>query len=522
MDIICKGCRVRLRVPESYFTGDRLKVRCKNCGSPIILLGKLPEVQALGATIASDPPHTQRPQSPRADADERFAVDQQVQRQASSPHSRSDSGYPAPGMNPERVFEGSRHENSVLFTLANLKDIAKKREAASSATGSKRGGYANGDGSGYIDIRALVSLSRQNATPDAAASAAGDGESGVSKPNVPAPSNPPSTIFEGTASLAPVTLASESSNRALPMAIVAGFAMLVAAGFISFSIIRQGDPTRLAAAGATISRFIDTRFFHSRDEAFPAEPAAKDAPVKDTIAVDRPLQTARIPNTTLEKPHVEPATMPEQGSPRALPIEKPKAIKRAIEEKSQRTNSAARSESKNEKKSAPIEASEKKTGLSVDDIIVKDAKDKKKEAAASLSDPGETDLLSNPFRKTKAIEPERSVDELLDEAVAGDEKTKPEPAAPSAQSIPETPTRQQVMKAIREITPAARQCASSASVSGVVNLTIVVSGPSGQVTSVQTNGIDEPVGLCVVQEVKKARFPTFTKPELSINYPLKL
>ncbi|MFI5308221.1 MAG: GYF domain-containing protein [Polyangiales bacterium] len=70
---------------------------------------------------------------------------------------------PAPRVAPERALTGARNENSVLFSLKNLQALATgsgtpSAPVAASGGGSERGaGFASGEGSGLIDIRALAS-----------------------------------------------------------------------------------------------------------------------------------------------------------------------------------------------------------------------------------------------------------------------------------------------------------------------------------------------------------------------------
>ncbi len=520
MDIVCKGCRVKLRIPDNYITGSRLKVRCKNCGSPIILLGALPDVQALGASIA---PPTQQRQPQIAPSPVRHSAPRQAPSMApasSRPTVRESASYQEPETKQYRVFEGARNESSVLFTLSNLKDLVKKREAASVEKTEAPDGYASGEGSGYIDIRALVSLSRQNAAAEATPATTTTEET---KSTFPVQTNPPPTMFEGTASLAPVTLASESSNRALPIAIVAGAAMLAAGVVISVNVINQGDTTQLAAAGRSIARFVNANLFDTGIDTDSVEPSNPTVPTQENAVVDPDVQPAPGVDPAVVKPEDEqPIVTPsqendDQMSPVRLPTRKLKAPEQTVVKKPARrvkTISAARAKPKPAKEKARVETDKKSEGYSIDDILAGDTKDiKAKSEDTKPAETPDTDPLLDPIPVKKPPSRDRSVDELLDDAVADYGKPK---------AVPETPSRQQVMKAIKKITPSAKRCAAGSSVSGVAKLTIVVKGSSGQVVSAKAKGIDEPVRSCIEQEVKKAQFPSFSKPELSINYPLKL
>jgi hypothetical protein len=511
MDIVCNGCRVKLRVPDNYLTGSRLKVRCKNCGSPIILLGAPPEVQALGASIVHQTQQRQPQYAPTPvprSASSRVSPTAQFSRQ---PMVRESAAYQEPETKQHRVFAGARNESSVLFTLSNLKDLVKKREATLVEKTEAPGGYASGEGSGYIDIRALVSLSRQNAGAEA------ETETSAAErddPTYPVQTNRPPTMFEGTASLAPVTLASETSNRALPIAIVAGAAMLAAGVVISFNVISQSNPDQLAAAGRSIARFVNTNLFDTGIDTESVEPSPPPNPVQENTVAEPVVATPEV-----EQPVVTPSQEADededQMSPVRLPSKKTKPLKKAVAKKTARKGkaiSAARAKPAPVKEKARVD-DKKAKGYSIDDILAGDSKDKKAESETKPAEPPETDPLLDPIPAKKPTSRDRSVDELLDDAVADYGKPK---------AMPETPSRQEVMKAIKQITPAAKHCAVGSNETGVANLTIVVKGSSGQVVSAKAKGVEEPVRSCIEREAKKAQFPSFKKSELSINYPLKL
>jgi predicted Zn finger-like uncharacterized protein len=91
-----------------------------------------------------------------------FAASQEVASPFSASSSRQDAGVvasaPSPRMSAERVMTGARNENSVLFSLKNLQALATGSPSVppQSSSGPDRGGFAGGEGSGLIDIRALA------------------------------------------------------------------------------------------------------------------------------------------------------------------------------------------------------------------------------------------------------------------------------------------------------------------------------------------------------------------------------
>jgi predicted Zn finger-like uncharacterized protein len=78
---------------------------------------------------------------------------------ASSPSPRGMTGGVSAGA-ADSAMTGARNENSVLFSLKNLQSLATGSAPATnvpSASGQAHAGYAGGEGSGLIDIRALAS-----------------------------------------------------------------------------------------------------------------------------------------------------------------------------------------------------------------------------------------------------------------------------------------------------------------------------------------------------------------------------
>jgi predicted Zn finger-like uncharacterized protein len=89
---------------------------------------------------------------------------------ASSPFAGGqDSGVitsaPNPRVDAAQAMTGARNENSVLFSLKNLQALATGSGtslAPATSPGTERAGYAGGEGSGLIDIRALATATGVN------------------------------------------------------------------------------------------------------------------------------------------------------------------------------------------------------------------------------------------------------------------------------------------------------------------------------------------------------------------------
>jgi predicted Zn finger-like uncharacterized protein len=79
------------------------------------------------------------------------------------------SSSPSPRLSAERVMTGARNENSVLFSLKNLQALAtgSGTPSAPAPASAASGGFAGGEGSGLIDIRALASTTGVGENGDA-------------------------------------------------------------------------------------------------------------------------------------------------------------------------------------------------------------------------------------------------------------------------------------------------------------------------------------------------------------------
>jgi hypothetical protein len=119
-----------------------------------------------------------------------------------------------------------------------------------------------------------------------------------------------------------------------------------------------------------------------------------------------------------------------------------------------------------------------------------------------------------------------SVDELLDQALAPPERAaalrREQEAAMAQDALPETPKREDVMKAMATMLPAISGCAMGQS--GMATATIVVRG-DGRVASAEIAGAPfagGPSGRCMEGVIRRAAFPHFRQPIYRIKYPLSI
>ena len=483
----------------------------------------------LGPPPAAYPEQAQEDEAPTQTFDTAGVAPFMAQAAAgSSIRSRAPSGISAgssPRISAQAALTGERHEDSVLFSARNLQTMT----GAPTYTSSQNPGFAGGEGSGLIDIRALASLARQNQprlarTPDTYAAPEGNGFSFGNE----APEDDDArdalmnqtSAFSRVDSLAPVSTPTKTSNVAVPLAILGGCALVAAAVFAAILIAR---PSR------------------------PPEPVAVTVP--DTSAqADSVAATAQpTPETSTEEAKQdEPAGAESEGSAagehEAEESSSPAptgAVMSAAKARRQPRGSRTASD---EKKTAPPEEKskpkkeEKSEPPSIDDVMLADQPKAKKEASdkpeksepAKGSDNSDIDSLldAKPAAKPQP-QKDRSLDDLLSGAVDSKSAPKPAPAAASANDgagasdLPPSPSRDETLAAMRGVESAVHACATGQSVTGTAQVEVTVSGSTGRVTSANVTGITGAVGSCIARAARNAKFPRFSKPTFTIKFPYR-
>jgi predicted Zn finger-like uncharacterized protein len=443
------------------------------------------------------------------------------------------SGYAAssPRIGATEAMTGERHEDSVLFSAQKLQTMT------SAPAFSSNPGFTNADeGSGLIDIRALASLARQtryNIAMGASAAAAmpaavgGYGDTSLSYGSDDDDSragliNQPSA-FGRVDSLAPISNTSQTSNVAVPLAILGGCALVAAAVFGAILIAR---PSR------------------------PSEPVVT-APVTQQVP-DPVAAAAQPPNEPGAMPQ-EPGQQPGQAAPSQEPPSAPASVVASNEQEEQlasgkpkrqhmpRTASDEKKTGMPEEKAKP-KKEEKSEPPSVDEVMLAERakpqpkaepapKPEKPEPPAKSTAAEIDDLLgAKPAAKPKNSN--RSIDDLLEGADKGDKKgasaPKPAAAAPAASvpadtasDLPPAPSRDEVLAAMKSVESAVRACATGQAVQGTATVAITVSGSTGRITTANVAGITGNVGSCIARTVRNAKFPRFGKPTFSFNYPYR-
>jgi predicted Zn finger-like uncharacterized protein len=116
---------------------------------------------------------------------------------------------------------------------------------------------------------------------------------------------------------------------------------------------------------------------------------------------------------------------------------------------------------------------------------------------------------------------DQSIDDLLSGALG--KPNKPAAAAkPAGENLPPTPSRDDVLTALKSVAPRVSACGGGQS--GLATAKISVAGSTGRVTSVDVSGqfAGTPVATCVAKEVGKAKFPRFATPTFAVTFPFKI
>jgi hypothetical protein len=132
-----------------------------------------------------------------------------------------------------------------------------------------------------------------------------------------------------------------------------------------------------------------------------------------------------------------------------------------------------------------------------------------------------------PVRPTSEAEPVRSMDRLLDEALAPADaqlarREREQAAALGATGVPAFPSRDDVTRSMTVLLPAIRGC--TAGQSGLATATIVVRN-DGRVAKVDVEGAPfggSSSGRCMEGVIRRARFPVFAQPTFRVRFPFSI
>jgi hypothetical protein len=375
-------------------------------------------------------------------------------------------GAGAVGTSSPQRMTGQRNENSVLFSLSNLQQLASRggptttaaRGSRAPASGASVSPQSSGEGSGLIDIRALAKSTTPGtrSTPSQAVDdllAIGTGVGG-------------STL--GAPLLGPVSMDSPGSSRWLWIGLAAVAVIAIVGAGVGVGMALGGsDEEALEIAGA--------------DQQPPSQaiPEANQVANAAQAPAEPPEQALAAPEPT------EAATIEEPSTAEAEPLPAPQ-----LEEPSR----APRSSSKSERR--PRNAT----------------------STAAPTPPPEPKRPSG-----------NNLDALMDEVVGGPSSSKPKStttassSSSSDSSLPDAPGRDDVKTALLGVSGAVKACKTDTG--GTAAVDVVFSGKTGRATSAKVASgpfKGTPVGSCIEKAVQRARVPRFKQPSFKVTFPYRL
>jgi predicted Zn finger-like uncharacterized protein len=363
---------------------------------------------------------------------------------------------------PQRMT-GQRNENSVLFSLSNLQQLATRGGSpaesaplASQPAGpavAQGSGQAPGEGSGLIDIRALAKSTTPGtkAAPSQAVDdllAIGTGAGGGAL---------------GAPLLGPAPLETSEGNRWLWIAgaAIAVIAIVGAGVGVGMALGGSEDDALEISAGAEQE---PSQPIPGSNEVATAAQAPVDPP-DEALAAAEPAEAATIDE-------------PEEAAP-APEIREPEPKKRSSSTSSQRRQRTTRSSAAPK----PAPAPKKRSG--------------------------------------------NNLDALMDEVVGGSSPSKPKQTTKSSTSsgsgLPDAPSRTDVKTALQGVSGAVKACRKDSGGTATVNVTF--SGKTGRASGAKIASgpfKGTAVGSCVESAVKRARVPRFKQSTFKVTFPYRL
>ena len=368
----------------------------------------------------------------------------------------------AMGAAAPQKMTGQRNENSVLFSLSNLQQLASRggspAEPAAAmvshsaiSPGGPAGPRAAGEGSGLIDIRALAKSTTPGtkSAPSQAVDdllAIGTGASGTL----------------GAPLLGPTPLETDDGKRWLWIAGAAVAAIAIFGGAVFFGMALGGseeDALEIAAPAVQQQPSDSTPSTNSvaaRAQA-PAEPE-QEAAVVD-IEPEEPVAAA-----TLEEPEASRAQ------------ERPTARKRSSASSTQRRPRTASAS----KEAAPSKPRGNNLDALMDEVV------------------GGSSSPSKPKQSSSS-------------------------SSASSSSLPDAPSRNDVKVALQGVSGAVKSCRADAG--GTATVDVTFSGKTGRATGARVASgpfKGTPVGACIESAVKRARVPRFKQSSFKVTFPYRL
>ncbi|MDQ3340052.1 MAG: zinc-ribbon domain-containing protein [Myxococcota bacterium] len=367
-------------------------------------------------------------------------------------------------------LRGERNENSVLFSLGNLAQLASDRPAPVTAAPSSSGhatGAAGGEGSGLIDIRSMASAylggGAGGAAKAATSSAIGSiddlpvfGGGGFSEPAVIVPSP------------------SRQQNSKLMYALIGSVALLAVAAVILVVVMLKKPDKEEKVASNTVTEDKDK----DKDKPLAGSDAPTDKPVDTTAdgSAGSATEPTDKPVDTTAKPEDKPADKPAD-KPKDKPAVKPK-------DKPRDTFATVPRDKPTKPAEKPVESKDQAGCDEVSCVL------NNYEGACCAK-----------YKKSKSG--------------AGNTASKP---TSGGGDVPESLDRTMISDGVGKVKARVMACGDKSSAKGQVKVSVKVN-PDGSVANVSVKSTPDPgLGSCVESAMKKASFKK-TQNGGSFGYP---
>ena len=371
--------------------------------------------------------------------------------------SATSSAVQGPRVSAQQAMTGARNENSVLFSLKNLQALATGSVPPPSSPSSVRPGHAAGEGSGLIDIRALATTTGVEPNRNS------------EKDALLALGSAQAGAFGGLGSpmLSPQGKAEdEESKKPLIFAIVGGCALLAVAVIAVALIMRGGSATPV--------------------EVTPVGPATAAPPA---AAATQPSAAAPVAPAQAEEELSE-------GEKAARAAAAAKAAEQAAVAAPQDTKSASHAAATSSKRSSGGGSTEK------------------------ASDPAPAAKAAEPDKPAEKRKSSGSLDDLLNDAIGGKSNSLGAKSSAASTNLPERPSRDDVLKAMKGVADSVKACAPGQSGVAFANVTVI--GKTGRVGNADVTGVTGEPAACIARAVRKAVFPKFTAENFQVKFPFRL
>ncbi len=369
-------------------------------------------------------------------------------------------------------LKGARHDNSVLFSLSSLQALASSSRDPSPGTRGAPGAATGAGGSGLIDIRSLTAGA---SSPRPAGGSSTDDILSIGGPGIGSPIGVPSL-------LQPVK--KEPSKLPYILGGVGGL-VVIALTVVLVVVLIGGKKEAPGVDEEALRKQILAELMKSNPQ-LSAEEAEQQAKAKAAAQLSSGQDSVTTPGNATEG-----AAATDTGADDAKKGgKKGPGKKKAGEEGSDEGSEASSPGSEKPETGSKTPSSAE---ASLMDLIGKAAKKPEKEPAKETVP-----------SKGSAKEPAKT----------------PEKVPVATSGLPEKPTKQDVMDALKSVTPAVNSCGKGQT--GVATVSITIAGATGSVASAKVVSgpfAGTPAAGCIEGAVKKAKFPKFSQTKFSVSYP---